>query len=212
MKFYDFSWCFYPDFGWVSLSNFFRKIGINKNEKFSKYEEIIKNKVWDVVLLTDVAVIVKAPISVSFNLDKVLHNENEGAVIWGDGYQNYFLKGISFEKELFEKVRRDEKITGKEILNLKNVEQKRIIIEKLGWMKILDEVKSKTIDKNGEYELIECNLKDDGKNKARFVKVTCPSTQRQYVLRVDPQIDNALDAVAWTFVETKESYKLEKET
>lgn len=209
-KFYEFGYVNFFDYGWISFYSFFEKIGLLKNEKFETYQSLIQNKVWDVILLSEVAVIIKAPIKTFFENER-LHAMKEGAVIWGDGYQNYFLKGISFKKELFEKIR-DNTITTKEILSLENVEQKRIIIETIGWAKILQETKCKTIDKNGEYELLECDLKDDENNKARFIKTICPSTKREYVLRVDPKIDNVLEAVAWTFEETKESYQLEKET
>lgn len=58
--------------------------------------------------------------------DKRLHSVVGAAVKYADGYSLYAIKGVCFEKELFEKITQGE-LTKEDWLNEKNLEKRRIL-------------------------------------------------------------------------------------
>ncbi len=92
-----------------------------------------------------------------------------------------------------------ETITGAEILDEKNTEIRRVMMERIGYERFLIEVNAKVIDRDtdagGERSLVKVELPNDEPFVA--VSVGCPSTGRKYVLRVPPTIQSAHAASAW---------------
>jgi len=84
-------------------------------------------------------------------------------------------------------------------LTWENIEQRRVAAEIIGWDRVLSQLSTKTIDKDGDPqigELIEVTLPDSGQE--RFLRVTC-GTGRQFALPVPPNMTSALEANAWTY-------------
>ena len=54
----------------------------------------------------------------------ILHSDNSPAIKWKDGTGLYFLNGVSFDKELFEKVT-SRKMPFEEILAIKDIDQRK---------------------------------------------------------------------------------------
>jgi hypothetical protein len=211
LEYTTFAWEGYWNFPWLSFYDFFRRIGIVKNEKLDECIKHNRIRVWQYIMFDTVCIAVRSPEKIYWDDNKRLHSETNGAVCWEDGYENHFLHGVSISTELFQKIR-DRTITGKEVLTLKNVEQKRVIIETLGWAHVLKGMKMKTIHEDGKYKLYECNLGDDNGAPAKFIKVKCPSTGREYILRVAPEHLTCMSAVASTFQKKKEDYAPNVET
>ncbi len=91
-------------------------------------------------------------------------------------------------------------ITVDEILAEVNTERRRVMIERLGYERFFQEAKAKIIDKDndsrgGERRLLILPLKND--EPIVCVAVTCPSTGRNYILRVPPATKTCKQAVAW---------------
>jgi hypothetical protein len=135
-----------------------------------------------------------------------LHNEQGMALEWKDGMGEYFLYGVKFEKELWEKIVQ-KKITKEEIFALNNQEQKSVALRLYGYNNLIKDAKiihSEGIIQNGTvqtYQVLEIDLGDDDV-PARFVKVINWSEPKEYILRVDPRIEltkTCRGAVAWTF-------------
>jgi hypothetical protein len=84
-------------------------------------------------------------------------------------------------------------------LKQKNVEQRRVACEILGWANILRNLdEAKTIDADNDPqigELVEVKL-PDLPNKAKFLRVRC-GTGREFAIGIPPHINKALDAQAW---------------
>lgn len=92
-----------------------------------------------------------------------------------------------------------ETITGAEIMAQDNAEVRRVMMERIGYERFLREVNAKILDRDqdagGERLLVKVDLPNDEAFVA--ISVKCPSTARQYVLRVPPSIQTAHAASAW---------------
>ncbi|WP_420593635.1 DUF6745 domain-containing protein [Deinococcus sp.] len=90
-------------------------------------------------------------------------------------------------------------ISGQEIMAEQNAEVRRVMLERVGYDRFLDEVGATILDRDhdagGERLLVRVELPDDEPFVA--VCVSCPSTARRYTLRVPPQISSGRAASAW---------------
>jgi hypothetical protein len=90
-------------------------------------------------------------------------------------------------------------ITGQEILKTENVEIRRVLIERFGYEKFLEQVggviRDRDRDAGGERQLICIAFDDD--EPLMLLKVICPSTQHIHVLRVPPHMRSCHQAAAW---------------
>ncbi|MBN2563818.1 MAG: hypothetical protein JXQ75_23130 [Phycisphaerae bacterium] len=95
---------------------------------------------------------------------------------------------------------RPETIAGHEILAERNAERRRVMLERVGTERFLQEVDAEVVDEDedagGPRKLLRVPLKGD--EDLLVVSVRCPSTGRQYLLRVPPTISTCHAAVAWT--------------
>jgi hypothetical protein len=95
---------------------------------------------------------------------------------------------------------RPESITAEEILNEPNAERRRVLLERLGYEAFLGRAHAELLDRDrdagGERRLLRVRMLGD--EALVCVSVICPSTGRQYVLRVPPTMKSCRQAVAWT--------------
>lgn len=93
-----------------------------------------------------------------------------------------------------------EKLTTAEILQERNAEVRRIMIERLGLQRFLAEANAETLhtdtDAGGIRKLLRLALAND--EDLVCVSVNCPSTGRHYLIRVPPSMQDCHQAVAWT--------------
>lgn len=92
-----------------------------------------------------------------------------------------------------------QSITGQDILNLENVELRRVLIERLGYETFLQQVgglvRERDRDAGGERQLVYIPFEDD--EPLMVLKVTCPSTGHNHILRVPPYMRSCHQAAAW---------------
>ncbi len=90
-------------------------------------------------------------------------------------------------------------LSGQEILRLENVELRRILIERLGYEKLIEQVggiiRHRDTDAGGERQLISIPFEDD--EPLTMLKVICPSTGHLHILRVPPYMQTCHQAAAW---------------
>ena len=90
-------------------------------------------------------------------------------------------------------------IAGAEVLATRNVELRRVLLERMGYERFLTETRAEVLDRDrdpgGERQLVRVPLRDD--EPLVCVAVRCPSTARQYVIRVPPTMRTCHQAVAW---------------
>ena len=94
---------------------------------------------------------------------------------------------------------RPELISAEEILAEGNVERRRVLLERMGYETFLEHAKARKLDEDrdagGVRRLLRVPMAGD--EDLVCVSVICPSTGRQYVLRVPPTVTTCRQAVAW---------------
>ncbi len=94
-----------------------------------------------------------------------------------------------------------EKISVDEVLAETNVELRRAMLDSMGFERFLKEADAEVLDQDrdaqgGNRKLLRVRLKND--EDLVCVSVVCPSTARQYLIRVPPRTKSCRQAVAWT--------------
>ncbi|WP_221090437.1 DUF6745 domain-containing protein [Deinococcus aquaedulcis] len=93
-----------------------------------------------------------------------------------------------------------EDLTGRDIMAVRNVQRRRVLLERMGIDRFLEDVGGLVLDRDrdagGERRLIRVPFDDDEDLVA--VLVQCPSTGGRYALRVPPHLRTCREAVAWT--------------
>jgi hypothetical protein len=93
-----------------------------------------------------------------------------------------------------------ETLTGHEVLNTRNAQRRRVLLDRIGLDRFLQDVGGLILhrdrDAGGERQLVQVPFDNDEPLVA--VLVRCPSTGGRYALRVPPHIRTCAAAVAWT--------------
>lgn len=124
----------------------------------------------------------------------------------------YYLNGVVVEKRLFNA--KPEEIKPEDILDTDNAQMRMALLNKMGIELFMKKAKGKVIDKDGDNELLIFPLKyrlsepQSWNNNAIvpltdtqlvILKVKCPSTGQNYLLRVPPIMTRCEEARQWTF-------------
>ncbi len=144
----------------------------------------------------DFCIITDRPEIIAQDDQNRLHRETGPAVLYRDGYSLFAWHGVRVPGNW---ITDPSSVTPKIALTHSNVEQRRAACEIVTWVRILDELKARTIDRDEDPEigeLVEVDIPDIGRE--RFLRVTC-GTKRQFALPVPPTVKTALDANAWTY-------------
>jgi hypothetical protein len=95
---------------------------------------------------------------------------------------------------------RPETLSHEEVLAERNAERRRVMLERYGLDRFMADSAAETLDEDrdpgGPRRLLR--LKLDGDEDLVCVTVVCPSTERQFVLRVPPNMRTCRQAIAWT--------------
>ncbi|HMZ80064.1 MAG TPA: hypothetical protein PLL06_10215, partial [Acidobacteriota bacterium] len=90
-------------------------------------------------------------------------------------------------------------ITAHDILDEPNIERRRIMMERIGHEKFLSQTVYTVLDQDedpgGERQLLRVEFRDD--ENLVCLSVFCPSTGRQYMIRVPPKMESCHQAAAW---------------
>lgn len=162
-----------------------------------------------------------------------LHRE-DGPALVGDLEDLWFWHGVLVPAYV---VKNPQTITVEDIRDEENAEVRRVMMERMGWERFCAEADMQLLHRDELVtrfpDLPVSDLVDDGKRLVtryragketaelleargmtdfeqrplRFVRLTDPSTGRQYVLRVRHDHRRAYEAVGWTFQMTEEQYK-----
>ena len=202
------------NYGWVSFYDFFEKINIVDNFNFKQYKKILKSGVFNAYEFENFVFAIQPPIYVERNSQGRLHSTSTAAVKFRDGSSYYFINGRPIPEWVVEK---KDSIIKDQFLQEKNSDIKGAIYEVLGSEGIINLLgaeitDSKTIHHaNGDVETVELlktkdtfpELDDD---PLAWVKMTCPSTGTNYLIGVEPQYNDAIEAIASLSPFTKDEY------
>ena len=195
--------------GRISYLDYFDAIGVLKNEEFRKLRDTLSLGIWSAIFFENVAILSMTPSKVSLDDRKKLHSVSGPAIKFRDGYSIYRIHGVSFDENTFHDVTQ-RKIPVKGILSLSNIEQRYVALEYYGFENILDELNARLIDESPRgNKLYEIGFEVGRKRvTTKFLKYSCPSTERNYGSFVKPEITRADQAMAWKHNCTEEEYEV----
>jgi hypothetical protein len=202
------------NFSWVAFYDYFTRIGVINHDEFNKYKEYSNLNIYDSIMLQDVCIVTRLPISVKstvFRGNRVPHCEDGSAIEFKDGFKMYFWNGMIVPEKW---ITAQDKLNKDDIIQEQNAEMRRVLMEILGAKRYYDIL----TDGNGltlvdEDTDLQCNMmrlyettQDDelvGK-KVQFLEVVDPSTGRVYNIYPPQQnARNVWDAKAQTFSNEK---------
>ena len=133
------------------------------------------------------------------------HRENGPAIIFED-HELYFWRGWQVSKKAVM-----EKPTAECILKEENQTEREVFIQRMGVDNFVREAELEPVDSYRENTLLRVNTAEKRSRYWKggwtheplalaFLKVICPSTQKAYFLRVDPNAENAKQALESTLI------------
>jgi hypothetical protein len=177
------------------------------------------------------------PIILKQDEDNRPHCDNGPSHQWRDGWSLYHWHGVRVTRQIIEC---PETLTVEQIAKEDNSEVRRVMLLRLGAERFAKEAEMTlihedklvsnfpSIPETTEVEpgkrlvvgyrkgkevarLLRCDKVTDGDGRPlKFVQVSCPSTGREYILRVRHDAKRAYEAVASTFGMTEKEYKTGK--
>ncbi len=175
--------------GWVAFYDFFQRIGRVKNDDLTELIAYMRGGAWDTLLFEHAAIVVRRPSFVKKDDRGRLHSLEGPAVKFRDGYAVYAVGGIAVEGRIIEK---PETITVDEIEKCNNAELKRVLIDRYGIGRYLEDSGAKKVSED-EYGILYRKEIGNGDEPLVMVKVANSTveddgTRKPYFIRVDPQI------------------------
>lgn len=133
-----------------------------------------------------------------------LHAEDGPAVSWAGEEEYWFWHGVRVPRFV---VRQAERITARQVLGEENAEVRRVMIERMGLGRFIEEAGCRVLDRDEdaggprELRLVDGESPNpaDGGAWVAALMVRCPCTGRRYVLSVPPWMRTCREAAAWTF-------------
>jgi hypothetical protein len=141
--------------------------------------------------------------------DAVLHREDGPAIEW-PRTKLWYWKGINVSRRFVEQ---PETITAREIREEKNAETRRVMIERFGPGRYVQEMGGRRISRDSTGTLWHCTMDINGENYVfAVVEVVNGSeepdgTRKRYFLSVPASCRSAIEAVAWTYGMTVKQYR-----
>jgi hypothetical protein len=213
------------DFGWISFYDFFERIGIVKNQEFEKFRELVKCGIFSSLQFEKICFVSKPPIFLNRDENRKMHCTTGMAIQFADGYGPHYVHGVYFSPEDFEKYVKDKKATGKEIISVKNAEQRACLMKYYGFDYILNDLPNLVIlerkkqiinNKEREYILYEFDIDSERKLRWRLLREPDFSTDRDFFISLSAnreQTKTIQGALAWSYgFEKPEEYSPEIET
>lgn len=169
-------------------------------------------RVFAIIALENVAFVCEKPQVCAIDEGGRLHSESGPALVFSDGFTSYAWHGVIVDQRI---ITQPDRITVKEIESTSNVEMRRVLIERYGQPRYLEDTGA-TIKHQDDYGVLYHKV-IPGDEPLAMVKVVNSSpepdgTYKDYFLRVPPHVQTARQAVAWTFGFEEEEYEVTIET
>jgi len=133
----------------------------------------------------------------------MIHREDGPAVTCGE-QELYYWRGWQVQRKTLV-----EKPTAERILKEQNQTEREVLIQRMGVEEFVQEAELRPVDSFRDSTLLKVNTAEkrgtyrngswaEEPLALAFLKVTCPSTQKAYFLRVTPEAENAKQALEST--------------
>jgi hypothetical protein len=126
--------------------------------------------------------------------DDQFHADGQPAIQWSDGDDYYFWRGTQVPQKYGAVLSQNWR--SQWLLEEPNAEYRRVLIQGIGYDRIVQELEAVELDTWREYSLLKIQA-DVDVEPIHLLKMTCPSTNRIHVLRTSPDITLAREAIAW---------------
>lgn len=126
--------------------------------------------------------------------DNRLHADGQPAVQWSDREYYYFWRGIQIPQKYGAVL--SDNWQPQWLLEEANTPRRCILIQGIGYDRILQDLEAVELDTWREYSLLKIQA-DIDVEPIHLLKITCPSTKHIKVLRVPPNITSAREAIIW---------------
>lgn len=195
------------DYGWAAMYDMIQSLNFFTEydwSTFNEFKKLLESGIYELYPFDTVCVVCGKP-KVTQDGNNRLHNETAPAVIFKDGFEMYFWRGVNVPKEW---IMTPDSITKETIEGEKNAEKRRCIQEIIGGKRYsellsIEQIDSDTDDEGNLMSLWKTIEKEEliG-DYIYYYKCICPSTDREYMLCV-PKVSNVWEAKAWTFKNEK---------
>ncbi len=164
-----------------------------ERRRWKTLELLVKNCGW-ILPFEKICFVCDRATKLSFDSEENFHAEGEPAIQFADGYSLYFYHGI----ELPEKYKKLPPVEWQSqwLLEEKNAEIRRVLIQGIGYTRICQELQAIELDSWQEYTLVGIDNDVDDET-IYLLKMTCPSTGFIHALRVPPDMKSAREAIRW---------------
>ncbi|GAX45137.1 hypothetical protein NIES4075_61580 [Tolypothrix sp. NIES-4075] len=157
------------------------------------FQLLITNCGW-IFPFENICIVCDRPSLLSFDNQNRLHAEGKPAIQFTDGYSLYAYHGVTLP-EKYGKLHPHE-WEAKWLLEEDNAELRRVLIQGIGYTRIIEELQATELDFYQEYTLLKIDNNIDIE-PIYLLKMTCPSTEFIHVLRVPPDVKSAREAIRW---------------
>ncbi len=140
----------------------------------------------------EVAVATPKPSVIRLDSEGRLHGEGEPVIVY-EGLSLYAYHGVILP-EKYGKLHPNQ-WRSQWLLEEDNAEVRRVLIQRIGYERICQELGATELDSWHEYTLIKIDNADV--EPIYLLKMTCPSTGFIHVLRVPPEDESAREAIRW---------------
>jgi hypothetical protein len=198
------------DYNWLSFYEVFDKfIKGEPRKNFKKMVKYMESGIFMCVQLDGLCVVCGHP-KIKRDDKGRLHSIKEQAVIFPDGYSQYYINGIGFTKEEFEKFSQG-KMSALEIMNWKNQDQKRVMAMNYGNDKLIKELNAKELSREKDAcgnDMVLWKIEQEEEPMIFYEGIDNSKNEKIY-LRLPPEFEKRrpIEAKLWTFKELWEEYQ-----
>lgn len=172
--------------------------------RIERYVNFLSKGILILNVFSKTALVCPMPLKIMRDDQNRFHSLQKPAIKWHNKQGKHFIHGVSFPKQLWNKVIKRE-LTVKEVLQIDNIERRYVSLQLYDLEQIIKETQAKVIHKSDRGNTLYEITIDDQVIKA--LKYQCPSTQRIYLSYVPLEINDADQAMAWKFKISIEEYK-----
>ena len=138
-------------------------------------------------------------------VDRVPHSESGPAIVWRDESRQYFLYGVKFTKEIWERIVQ-KKITVNEVGKWQDIDKMRAALRYLGPEELLNQCPARLVDRTAKGNRLYNIEAVASLTNVKILVYNCPSTGIEYHRFVKDWMSDADYAQAWRYKMSKEDY------
>lgn len=172
-------------------------------QHWSAIEKLTQESIW-VYPFENHCIVIDHPAKYSFDPEHRLHREGDPALSFRDGHALYAYHGVILPQQYGG--RHPSQWQAAWIVTERNAELRRVLIEGIGYERILRELRAEILDQWREYTLLriadlptelEVHNQPVIEEPIHLLKMVCPSTAHIHVIRIPPDLPTAREAIRW---------------